>query len=262
MYTICMQLVYLNYKEPLKEVDGGHGYYGTLAQTEGGDLVQCHICGELHNNLGLHVWFKHGMRANEYREQYQLGRRTPLCSDAWSEKCKRDKIEMWASMTEEEREERKELMRNAERKTNRVGNPRSLEALNKDGMCPDQLISHILRCVESIGKSPTHQEFVEFYGGKYVGAIKRTFGSWNNAKKQANLEPNKPGSRVAWNRGHSRYTDDMLLEYVRNRQAITGTPVSSSDWRKNFLPDLHIYLKRFGSIQKVRELCNNNANQR
>lgn len=255
-----MELVYLNYKEPLKAVEGGHGYYGTLAQTENNELVQCHICGELCENLGIHAWMRHGMKATEYREQYQLGKRTPLCSDACSQRCKQSKITMWENMTEQEREQRRELMRVAQKESVRLGKPRSLEALNKDGMCPDQLISHILKCSESLGKSPTHKEFTEFYKGKYVGAINRTFGSWNNAKRQANLEPNKSGSRVAWNRGYSRYTDAMLLEYVRNHQAVTKTSVSSSDWRRGFLPDLHIYLKRFGGIQKVRELCNNNVN--
>jgi len=158
-----MKLVYLNYKEPLKKVEEGFGFLGTLAQTENGEEVQCHICGGVYENLGNHVWQKHEMKARDYRAKFQLGMRTPLCSDKWSEKCKLVKLEMWERMSEEEREDRRQLMREAQKKTERVGNPRSLEALNKDGMCPDQLVEYIQKCAEKLGKSPTFKEFENEY---------------------------------------------------------------------------------------------------
>ena len=248
-----VKLQYLNYKEPLTPVEEGHGYLGTLAQTENKDLVQCHKCGELVENLGQHAWLKHQMKARDYRVTYKLGLRTPLCSDNYSEKQKAIKLKQRASMSEEEREAKREAMREVQRQANRVGNPRSLEALNKDGMCPDQLIEKIHLLAEKLGKSPTHEEFRQEYDGKYIGAINRTFGSWNGAKHMAGFKPNKSGSKVPHNR--SPYTNEQLLEFLRSAYKEKGSLPTFSDWRKGFLPSYNLYRHRFGGIQKARSLA-------
>lgn len=248
-----MKLQYLNYKEPLKPVEEGHGFFGTLAQTEDGTLVQCHICGHLVENLGSHAWVKHLVKAKEYRAKFQLGRTTPLCSDAWSEKYKTMKMELWERMSEEEREARRESMRKAQQKTERVGNPVSLEILNKKGMCPDQLIEKIQQCATKLGHSPSHKEFVAEYNGKYVGAINRTFGNWNSAKKMSGLTPNKSGSRIPHNR--SQYSNDDLLEYLRNFHKEKGYKPTHADWQRGFLPSYNLYRHRFGGVAKARKLA-------
>lgn len=245
-----MELDLLNYKEPLAKVEDGHGFYGTLAQTKNRDLVQCHICGDLVENLGTHAWVKHEMRAREYRIKFRLGLRTPLCSDSFSEKIKTMKAEQWERMTEAEREARRESMREAQKKAVRVGNPRSLEALNRDGMCPDQLIEKIQLLADKLGKSPTYKQFEEEYNGKYIGAITRTFGSWVGAKRMAGYAPCKTGSKVPHNR--NRYTNDQLLEFLRSAYKEKGTIPTYSDWKRGFLPNYHLYRHRFGGIQKAR----------
>ena len=254
-----MSLQYLNYKEPLTPVPDGHGFFGTLAQTEDGTKVQCHICGELCYNLGAHVFGKHQIKASEYRKRFQLGRRTPLCSDQATQDYKARAYKRYANMTSDQKAAQIESIKRAAQKARRVGQPRSLESLNKDGMCPDQLIARIVECSEQIGTSPTYEQFKQHFNGKYTGAIIRTFGTWNAAKRQASLAPNKSGSRVPWNKGASRYTDEMLLEYVRNRKENTGVWPTSSDWRRGFLPDYHIYLQRFGSMRGIREAVENLA---
>lgn len=245
-----MKLNYLNYKEPLKKVEEGFGYLGTLAQTDNKELVQCHICGGLYENLGLHSFQKHGLKAREYRIKFQLGLRTPLCSDEWTRKCKQIKLDAWNNMTSDEKEARRELMREAQRTANRVGQPRSLEALNKDGMCPDQLIQEIQTLAEKLGHSPTHAEFTKEYDGKFIGAINRTFGSWNGAKTIAGLERCKSGSLVAHNR--APFTDEELLEYLRSFYKEKKEVPTNSDFKKGFLPSYNLYRHRFGGIEKAR----------
>lgn len=248
-----MELSYLNYKEPLKKVEQGFGYLGTLAQTVDGELVQCHICGELCQNLGAHVFGKHRIKAKEYREQFQLGRTTPLCSDKFSEAAKQRAADVWAALDASQQEKRREMMREAQKKTVRVGNPVSLEALNKKRMCPDQLIDLIQQLNDKLSHSPTHAEFVTEYGGKYVGAIVRTFGSWNGAKKMAGLAPCRSGSEFPHNRAH--YTNEMLLDFLRSAYKEKGQIPTYSDWKKGFLPSYHLYKHRFGGIAKARELA-------
>lgn len=242
-----MNLQYLNYKEPLKPVEDGFGFWGTLAQTETRNEVQCHICGHLVENLGYHAWIKHSLKAREYRIKFQLGLRTPLCSDLFSEKMKGIKLQAWERMSEEDKEACRESLRKARELTVRVGQPRSLEALNKDGMCPDQLIEKI----QALGKSPTFEEFKAAYNGKYVGAIIRTFGSWNGAKRMAGFKPCRSGSDTPHNK--SSYTNEMLLEFLRSFKKEKAQIPTYSDWRKGFLPSYYLYKHRFGGIQKARE---------
>lgn len=248
-----MELDYLNYKLPLKEVTDGYGYYGTLAQSKDHEEVQCHICGRMVINLGQHAWQSHEMKARDYRVKFQLGLRTPLCSDTFSEKCKQVKIDAWNKLNEDEKLERLALMAQARSQTKRIGNPRSLEAMNKDGMCPDQLIEKIQILAKKIGVSPTFEQFKTEYNGKYTGSIIRTFGSWNGAKHIANLPSNKSGADTPHNR--SPYSDEVLLEYLRSFQKEKGHTPTHSDWRKGFLPSYNLYRHRFGGIQKARELA-------
>lgn len=248
-----MKLNYLNYKEPLTKVDEGFGYLGTLAQTETGDEVQCHICGALVENLGLHAWQKHEIKAKEYREKFQLGRRTPLCSDNYSQKIRENKLALWAGLSQDEQEARKEQMRQAQKKTNRVGNPTSLEVQNKQGLCPEQLITQIKTLESKLNKSPTYNEFLNEYNGKYMGAIKRTFGSWLGAKRIAGLEACKTGCRVAHNR--AKYSDEELLEYLRSAYKEKGAIPTFGDFNRGFLPSYYLYRHRFGGIQKARKIA-------
>lgn len=75
-------LLYENYKEPLKQIEKGkgYGYYGTLALTEDGEYVQCHICGNLFPNVGMHLR-KHKIAARDYKEKYGLALETGLVSE-------------------------------------------------------------------------------------------------------------------------------------------------------------------------------------
>ncbi len=42
--------------------------------------LRCHVCGWFMNHLGRHVYLRHNMTAEDYREAYGLNRTTPLCS--------------------------------------------------------------------------------------------------------------------------------------------------------------------------------------
>ena len=246
-----MKLNYLNYKEPLTPVEEGFGYMGTLAQSEDRNHVQCHVCGRMFENLGQHVWQAHNIKSKEYRAKFKLGFRTPLCSDKFSEKYRAMKTHLWETMSEEKKEKRRQQMREAREKTIRVGNPNTLEKLNRVGMCPDQLIDHIQKLAQKLDTSPTFEQFKTEYNGKYVGAIIRTFGSWNGAKRMANLKVCKSGAKIPHNK--SSYTNEELLEFLKSAYKEKNKIPTHSDWRKGFLPSYNLYRHRFGGIQKARK---------
>jgi hypothetical protein len=66
--------IYIDYKEPLRPIEDGFGYMGTLATNDDRSLIQCHICGHYFGNLVMHVWSKHQMRSRAYKEKFGLER--------------------------------------------------------------------------------------------------------------------------------------------------------------------------------------------
>jgi hypothetical protein len=248
-----MNLVYLHYKEPLKPVTNGYyGYQGTLAQTEDGSKVQCHICGELCYNLGVHVFNAHGIKAAQYREMFELNKRTPLCSDKASQDYKNRAVAVWEAKTESEKEQQRKIMRAAAKVAPKPGNYVQLERRNQLGMCPDQLLEKIRVLADNLGSSPTVTQFKAEYGDRFIFTIQRTFGSWNAAKAQLGLSPCKTGQRVPHNKGVCKFTIEELLAYLRNHYERTQTIPTFSDWKRYYFPDYHIYLRQFGSIKEAR----------
>jgi hypothetical protein len=57
------------YKTPLTKVTEGFGYMGAILLTKDGKGIQCHICGEIKENLSLHVR-QHSITVREYREKF------------------------------------------------------------------------------------------------------------------------------------------------------------------------------------------------
>ena len=247
-----MKLVYLNYKDPLSEVENGYGYVGALAQTEEGDKVQCHICGELFYNLGAHIFNTHNMKSRDYREKFGLGLRTPLCSDKASEDYKQRALKIYNSLSESERQAKKEQM--AEVGRNAPKRPRTLtaEELNRKGICPDQLIDKIQVCAAALGHTPSKIEFDKYYSTeRFFQPIIRTFGSWSNALKTAGYLP----KRARTGGTMPRYTDEDLLRLMKEYAERTKRTPTAVDCHRGYLPSFKVYQKRFGSIKKARLLA-------
>lgn len=61
-----------------------YGQKGTL--THIGDKVQCHVCGHAFHHLGNHVWLRHGLTPEAYKDEFGLNRSTGLISRKLAEK--------------------------------------------------------------------------------------------------------------------------------------------------------------------------------
>ena len=62
---------------------------GEMKVLGGGNLVECHVCGEPVTSIGHHARWRHGLSPDEYRERFGLNRQTPLCAPTYSAKCRR-----------------------------------------------------------------------------------------------------------------------------------------------------------------------------
>jgi hypothetical protein len=69
--------------EKLTPVQNGYGYYGIILYDPSEDKVQCHICGKWYIQLGLHARYAHGVPAENYKQEFELGKRG-LCSVGYS----------------------------------------------------------------------------------------------------------------------------------------------------------------------------------
>lgn len=71
--------------EKLTPIQNGYGYYGVILYDPSTDKVQCHICGEWKVQLGLHSRYAHGVPADEYKQEFELGNRG-LCSVGYAKR--------------------------------------------------------------------------------------------------------------------------------------------------------------------------------
>ena len=136
-------LVLMNYKEPLRSVEDGFGYYGAILVSQNKDFIQCHICGELHRSLGRHILTKHNMRVPEYKKMYGLSYDTALVGETTRRKLAETAIYFMQNLSEEEKKRRKEKRDAAIKKFNEERGEWkvSLEVKNKYGTCPDQTLA-------------------------------------------------------------------------------------------------------------------------
>lgn len=256
-------LTLMHYKEPLKSIPKslGYGYYGAIQITLDGTKLQCHMCGKLFTNVGLHVSNAHKMPVREYREIYQLAKRTALVSET-ARKSRKDKMfGWWWRLSKAERDRRTKKRLQALRKWHKSAKSRgytwktSLETRNKRGTCPDQLIDKIKKMAEKLGRSPRVMDFQnENNGGRrYIYLFKTTFGSFANAVKKAGLEPQK---KFIYREGKkNKHTDEELLDFISIFWQENQRVPTETDYLRGFIPSPQVYKRRFGSIHRARELA-------
>lgn len=253
-------LVLVNYKEPLIQVKKGHGYVGALRMTQDGQLLECHVCGKLFDDVGRHANSAHKLTAVKYREKFQLARMTSLVSEAGRERRKRAGMLFWHSLTKEQRREHKK--KSMERyaawlKKNPNGGKFKirLETKNERGSCPDQIADQIQKCAKALGHTPSKGEFLDWSGSqRYIHLARSTFGGWHKAIAYAGLKPKAKYAHTKGKKMHLR-SDDELLELLSLFHQETGRVPSHTDFKRGLLPSQEIYIRRFGTIPNARRLA-------
>lgn len=246
-----------NYKEPLKEIKkkDGFGFYGTLLATNDGQYIQCHVCGQLYQNLSRHVLNAHKKRFSsikEYREHYELARSTALISETERIRLKKATLRWLATLTPKQLEERKRKMRDVFRRRGNYQPPIALETKNKRGTCPDQLLAKIKEVADRLKKTPTLGQFIHETGTqRYKFLIFKTFGSWNNALKMLKLPLNETKSHKGAR--HRRHTDEELLEYLRIFTQENQMKPTATDCKRGLLPGYEVYERHFGTFEEARQ---------
>lgn len=242
---------YENYKEPLKKVDKGFGFYGVIAMNEEKTHVQCHECGYYYKSLNGHTK-KHKLSIDEYKDKYQLLRKSALVGEELREK----RIEIYKNRKDVFKQNQKTIFKKHNEKVRAgkasVGRKKysswTLERRNKEGLCPDQLLETIRKQADDIGRTPTADEHRKYYGGRYTTAIITMYKTWNNAVKMSDLEPRPSGGRF-------KYKDSELIEYLVMFYEQNGRVAVNSDFSRGYLPPQSVFINRFGSLNEARRLA-------
>jgi hypothetical protein len=243
------EILFYGYKEPLRPFKEGHGYEGVLIFSKGQDKIQCHFCGGMFKTLAAHLKM-HGLTATEYREKTKLAASTALVGEGT-----RLRIVEGIKRTPEQIEAAKENLAKANKKLKGMERDKGkrvrgmkflpLETKNKRGTCPDQLLDIIDKTIKSYGRVPSKTEFLSFHNGKYMGSIRYTYGTWENALK-------KLGERSL--RHH--YTDNDLLDAMRNFHKVHKRTPRYSDHQRGLLPSANTYYSRFKTLNNARLKAN------
>lgn len=229
------ELDYNPYKQPLAPYEEGFGYYGAVGLTKDGEKIQCHICGKLFRSLGIHIRKAHALTLPMYRKQFKLMYKSSLTAPKVREKY----IASWHKLPEKYRATRLKNLAAARPYLSKGGWNKSLEQRNMEGSCPDQLIEKIKALAVVLGRTPSSREFYRYYKG-YIQTVYRTFGSWSNALKIADMMPARVGVKPSYNR---KVLEAMLADFVKYHKR----PPTSGDCVNGLLPSAYTFKKYFGS---------------
>lgn len=240
-------LIYENYKLPLKEVpkDKGFGFFGVIALSKDRDLMQCHICGKLYANVSLHIR-GHKISTDDYKEQYQLAKGTSLIGEATRQKYQQLAMKRLSNL--EIRVPAHILKRHEDIRAGRIVQPAALKKLtlesrNKRGLCPDQVLQKIKDLERELGHCPTVTEFKKAYGSRYLSSINFHFGGYNKACRKADLVPRQD---------ILNYTDEELLNKLVEFNKKYGRIPMTSDFERGLLPTARTYKNHFGTLNWAR----------
>lgn len=247
------ELIYENYKEPLRRVPEGYGYLGTVATNKDKTHVQCHICGKLFRSLAHHIIRTHGQPVEEYKQEFGLGVTTALIGEATREQ-RIKKMQHLAKPGElpDHLKEYNRKVQSGEIKHKRTRSAWTLEMQNKLGYCPDQTLEKITDLKEQLGRVPSNDEFKLHYGGRWMSSITYHFGSWNNAVKEAGMIPVGEQKKLDM-------SEERLIHYLQEFQKKYNRIPVTSDWKRGLLPPRYHYHKVFGTLNDARIAAGMNA---
>lgn len=246
------QLYFYGYKEPLKKYEGGYGYYGCVAYSKDKEMVQCHLCGRLFRNVGVHVSLKHRIPKEDYKDMVGLPQNAALVGESTREKLifAHNEFPSFSHVGKTKEEIRAHMKKMSDKGVKRGKGVKrtgwSMERRNLTGNCPEQVIEKIKKLGEKLGRRPGAKEYVAEYGS--LAPIITIYGTWENAVKLAGM--------TTYTEQRAISTDPkFLIEQMRQFFEKHGRSPRTSDMKRGLLPAHQTYWSVFGSINNARVLA-------
>lgn len=170
---------------PFKKVEDGYGYIGIVAEDYKTGELQCHICGKWYELLCTHIYAKHHIDSEEYKEQFGL-----LTSTALKSMRIRKQHSKW--MIEERKvnpKRRFKFKKGNKCCANRKGKPKAIESQNRYGVCELQVRDKIIQLKNKLGRTPALTEVIDEYGGGFAGIIHNRYSGYLPLVKELGWKP-------------------------------------------------------------------------
>ena len=162
---VCGQLFPWEAKAPY--VMSGHSTLGALEYNHDQDVVKCHECGDWFNNIGVHAYRTHGIKAITYKKERGLAFNSSL-SSMRSRKAH-------AKSLRRRRARGENIGRPFKKEHAPVGNGSySPEVRNLRMACTAQLMARARELAVKLNRTPTATELRE--NGLHHAVIKKAFG--------------------------------------------------------------------------------------
>lgn len=236
------------YKEPMRRVEDGHGYYGAITTTNDGKHIQCHICGYYVGRLSSHVRTKHKIGPEEYKVTYGLRIKDGLLSPL--ERFKQQiTYNKYARKSPEEFKRMSELAVKA-KKDNDVesgGDQWRAQTRNERGLCRDQTIAKIRKVAEMCGGVPTSPVYKETFGG--LDVVNHWFGTWMQGVEAAGCTTTVEAKKLS-----DAALRERILEQFNEFYEREGRTPQTSDLaaKSNTLPTLKQVQRIFHTFNNAR----------
>lgn len=216
-------VIFYNYKEPLMQFEGGHGYEGALIFDSKTDKIQCHFCGEWYGALGHHLKREHNMTAESYKKKVGLNKTTALINEETRKKL------IAAGMKERIRNLRpnKKVSDETKEKIRATLLEHRSEVKNGTGTCPAQLIDRLVALYNKLKRTPLRREII------FHEALVKTYGSMEEACRIAGIPYRKEGQTLTAVRT-SMLGKEKVVTFVREFFDKNGKLPKGKQIPKNF----------------------------
>lgn len=227
---------------PFMKYDGGFGYKGVLLEDEETGKLQCHICGELADNIPKHLHHKHkGISQFKYKELTGLNKYTPLLSTQLRKKIKNN----FLNLTPEKKDALlARLKKNAEN-AHKSGNWKKREKKgetqyeNRFGTCPEQAKERFWIEYKKFGRIPSIGEMSR----GLAHLVYSRFGNYKTALLAWGVSENEYRERVS----------EGKLNAIRAREENNFFPKYTADDVKKQYQDFYFQHKRLPTWGEVKQ---------
>lgn len=194
------------YIPPFEKVKNGFGFMGVVVEDSESGKLQCHVCGEWFGVFNSHL-SKHRINSSQYKEIFGLSQSTALKS----KKVRLKQSEVMSKLRRSHMKYNTKFKRNNSYAGNRKNKPKSLETINKFGICDLQITHKILELKDKLNKTPTLTELKNEYGNGFIFQIHKRYGSYVKLCKDLDFNPN-------FSNHNPKYSREYFLEKAKQEE--------------------------------------------
>ena len=226
------------YIPPFEKVKDGFGFKGVIVEDVNTGQLQCHICGEWHQQLVSHIIPKHNLTCSEYKKRFGLLQSTALKN----KKMRIRQSEVMQVLRKKNKKNRMGFGKNNVYAGNRKNKPKAEESKNKYGVCDLQIMQKVIELKEELGKTPTLIQLKERYGGTFIFHLNKKYNSYVTYCREIGFEPN-------YSNFNPKYSKEYFIE-----KALSNEP-STRIFTINERARLYHYFK--GGIKELKGIVLN-----